>query len=309
LDEAQTKGREWKDLIDSGVDPAAMAKPEPEVKPLILRDLWAEYAKIQHGRYSPGYAKRQVQDWHKFIEPAWGDMPVREIDSGMANRLLDLQTQSVSNKLQDMLSALWKFGRAYYPQENLACPTDGRVRFTLRPRERFITVGEAPLLGKAWAESKHPDKYMLLWLLLTGSRDGVCLLYNPAWLTGPDRMEFPENTPGLKKARFVVIPPLAQPLVRRFVPTTENRLCKLCRALAKAAGIPSFSPHDLRRSFATFGVDIGESDDAINSLLNHPRTRVTQSYLKRNVLPLVPVAERISSHIVSLLGIDRETWK
>jgi integrase len=299
---AEEDGRKIKAMIDDGQDPAK--KPEPVAPPVLLKEIWVEYERVTRTRHSASYHLCQKRDWKKFLEPIWGDLPAKSIDSGMVNRMLDLQTKSVCNKLIDQIACMWAVGQLYFPADNLVSPVIGRKRHTLKPRERFITAEEAPKLGKAWMECTHHDKYMLLWLLLTGSRDGIVLHWQPRWQTAVDRLEFPEGEPLVKKARFVVIPSLAQPLVKRFIPTTINRLVRLCYRLAEAAGIPKFSPHDLRRSFATFGVDINETDDQINSLLNHTRGKVTESYLKRNVPPLIPCAERISSHIVKLLGVD-----
>jgi len=304
-------GRKAVAQIKLGIDPAAAPIPEPVKAPLTLNTLWADYDRIEGPKLTVPYRKKKGRDYQRNLEPVWGELEVSTIDSGMANRLLDTLTPSVANKIIDLISSMWALGRLYYPQENLSNPTEGRKRSKLKPRERFISATEAPLLGKAWLASRSEHKFMLLWLLLTGSRCGVCAGYKPVWLTAPDRMEFPENEPGLKKARFIVIPTVAQSLVGKFVPTLETRMCKVCHAMAKQAGIPAFTPHDLRRSFATFGVDLGESDDQINSLLNHPRGKVTQAYLKRNIPPLVPVAERIANHIIGLLGLegDPASWK
>jgi integrase len=304
LAQVEEDGRKALALIKSGIDPSAVQAPEPVKPPLRLKTLWADYDRIEGPKKSAPYRKKQGQDYFRCLDPVWGELDVTTIDSGMANRLLDTYTPSVSNKLMDMISSMWALGKLYYPQENLSNPTAGRKRYKMKKGERFITNAEAPLLGKAWKESKSEHKFILLWLLLTGSRCGVCTEYKPEWLVGPDRMIFPEDEPGLKKARFVVIPTAAQPLVAKFIPTQEKRLCKLCHTLAKQAGIPAFTPHDLRRSFGTFGVDLGEPDDQIESLLNHTRCKVTEAYLKRNIDPLIPVAERISAHIISLLGLD-----
>jgi integrase len=304
-------GRKWKAMIDQGQDPAIQVPvpaPEPEPERVKLKTVWAEFAKVVVPTRAGAYQYEVRRYWERHLEPEWGEMDIVDIDSGMVNRFLDERTHSVSNKLFDLISNLYKFAKRYYPKDVWANPTEGRVRYAGGITERRLAPDEAQKWATAWVKSRNTHKYMLMWLLLTGSREGVVLNYRPEWRIAEDRLVFDGSEPGLKGALYVVMPKVAQGLVAKFKKTDCNTLWRASQAIAADAGIPPLSPHDLRRSFATFGVDIEIADDVIESLLNHSRGKVTRAYLKRNVDPLVEPANRIANHIVGLLGIDIDRW-
>jgi len=311
LSEAETDGRRWKQQIDAGQDPAFRAEvpaPDPEPERTQLKTVWAEFDRVQLPAKALTYQHEVRRYWEKHIGPEFGEMNIVDIDSGVVNRFLDDRTHSVSNVLLGIISNLYKFAKRYYPKETWDNPTEGRVRYPGGITDRRLRPEETALWATAWVKSRSTYKYMMMWLLLTGSREGVLLKYKPEWRIEDDRLVFSGSEPGLKGALYVVVPSKAQCLMDKIKKVDRPTLWQACQGIAADAGIPPLSPHDLRRSFATFAVDIGEPDDVIESLLNHLRGKITRAYLKRNVDPLVAPANRIADHIVDLLGIDVARW-
>lgn len=77
-------------------------------------------------------------------------------------------------------------------------------------------------------------------------------------------------------------------------PLQAIHLWRLLRALAQAAGVDAFSPHDLRRTFATRMFEAGLELGEVQSLMNHADPRTTKRYDKRDRAALVRRRQEVS---------------
>ncbi len=79
--------------------------------------------------------------------------------------------------------------------------------------------------------------------------------------------------------------PLLQPVNRGGAVTprrmTAQSLRLLCQRRARQAGIPDFSPHDLRRSFVGAALDAGADISAVQRLAGHASPATTSRYDRR----------------------------
>lgn len=66
----------------------------------------------------------------------------------------------------------------------------------------------------------------------------------------------------------------------------------------------SFSPHDLRRTFASIGDRYGLSEGDIGRALNHSEQTITQGYIISNVESLRPTFDKIAEQMLSYLTDD-----
>nr|WP_261337217.1 tyrosine-type recombinase/integrase [Rhizobium leguminosarum] len=85
----------------------------------------------------------------------------------------------------------------------------------------------------------------------------------------------------------------------------ETHFVALPKSLANLldrAGIADASAHDLRRTFATIGVELGFSEIIIGALLGHKMPGVTGRYARTPDKALLLAADAISERIDGLLG-------
>ena len=67
-------------------------------------------------------------------------------------------------------------------------------------------------------------------------------------------------------------------IVRRM---TDQSVLDLVRRLARRAGIPGFSPHDLRRTFIGDMLDLGVDISTVQQLAGHAQVTTTARYDRR----------------------------
>jgi integrase len=60
----------------------------------------------------------------------------------------------------------------------------------------------------------------------------------------------------------------------------------------------SFTAHDLRRTAATVAAEHGFSRDQIGRLLNHSVSNVTEAYIQKTAVALMPILEAIEQDIL-----------
>lgn len=70
--------------------------------------------------------------------------------------------------------------------------------------------------------------------------------------------------------------------VMHFMPLTESGIYKLMRTNATQAKVASFTPHDLRRTFATRLLDTGADINTVRKVMGHSSVVTTQRYDKRD---------------------------
>lgn len=70
--------------------------------------------------------------------------------------------------------------------------------------------------------------------------------------------------------------------IMHFIPLTENGVYKLIRKNAMQANVTTFTPHDLRRTFATRLLDSGVDINIVRQAMGHSSIMTTQRYDKRD---------------------------
>ncbi len=64
-------------------------------------------------------------------------------------------------------------------------------------------------------------------------------------------------------------------------PLTGDALLRICQRRGKKAQVRTFSPHDLRRTFASSLLDAGADISSVQGLLGHASVVTTQRYDRR----------------------------
>lgn len=309
LASARTLALEKRHAVDvEGRDPAQEKRDEkcgaeepgpaaPTAAPAFtFADLVRVYERFAKGR------KRTWQDdiakAEKYLLPAWGAMPVRDITRSHVHELLDtLVAQGMTvgvNRIQAVVSRL--FTIALDRSLIDAHPAARMIkRFQERPSDRVLTDAELRSLWEGL--EKHPgaaaDAVRLR--LLLGQRGGE--VAGMLW----SEVDFEKTVwelPGArtKNARphVVPLPPMALAVLQRRreeIPESESRVFPGLsawtddyRELTKIHH-GAYTWKDLRRTVATRLAERGFSEEVIGRVLNHARYTVTaRHYVKHPYL-------------------------
>ncbi|MDP2619867.1 MAG: site-specific integrase [Hyphomicrobiales bacterium] len=191
-----------------------------------------------------------------------------------------------------------------------------------RPRRRYLVpgpeakaIGEA--LGRRWRGSQHEAVLFTYLLLLTGARVSEIGQARGEWRRG-DLLVLPEHkTSRTAGDKMVHLPRLAIELLddpERGPHARPGYLVgvaspvKLWRAVRKEAGCPDLRLHDLRHTFASFGVAAEIALDTVGGLLGHARTQTTKRYAHLLNDPASAAVNRIAGGVaeaVHIEGVDR----
>lgn len=156
-----------------------------------------------------------------------------------------------------------------------------------------------------WAQNKERDKLILLMLSFTGLRRAEIVALRPCDIT-TDYIHV-RNGKGDKDRTIPLSHQLKNPLLAyiekqaisptdRIFPFAANRLWKVVKYYARAAGFPDLSPHTLRHYFATALVERGAPLRAVQELLGHSNIATTSLYL-----------DLIPSHLKSSIALLDES--
>lgn len=233
-----------------------------------------------------------------------------------------MRTRVLSTLKQAFNYAVGRGSMQHNPANNIRTRDIGGVE---KPRERYLSLEE---IKKIWlfldsdqCQMSIQTKSVIKMIILTGVRTAEIRL--AMWST----LDFtnslwtipPEHTKGgitvkthLTDLAKSVLEKLKASSDSPFVivgksldkPLDENALPRAVRRIQKRVGIPEWSAHDLRRTFAT---QLGESLDidpvVIEKCLGHKMPRIMATYNKNEMLPQRKEAlERWSNLIKELIS-------
>jgi len=305
LSSVEEEARDARAKIKKGIDPRVTVAPPRD---LLLEDVWPEfYEKHVLKKNGTKHQECQLDIWTRLVEPIHAKTPVKSVDTVVVNNFIDMVEKqngvAMANKVISWFSTMWTEMNRYHPVEMPTNPCWSRKKATRPSKDRHLGENEFRAWGEAWKKCPREDKYMLLFQLLTGCRDGVHIDYDPKWRVKPEYLKFPKGVEGLKGAKFLCIPTPARPLIERFVKTDYFHLNRTCKWISRTAGIKHFAPHDLRRTFSTWGVIAGETIEHMNTALGHSHGQINDIYIIASIRPLQPVVERVGAYLMGLLGL------
>ena len=284
--------------IKAGEDPRAGARarraPGPTVAELAER-YFREHVEV---RCKPSTVRstRQVVDRH--LLPALGKLPVAALGR---RRVGDLHaglraTPAAANKAIDTLSRMLNRAEAWGLAPPGSNPCRFVARYRTRRRERFLTGAEFRRLGRVLAAmegegrlSAHAAAAIRL-LMLTGCRCGEIL--DLRWEdVHPEagELRLPDSKTG---PRAVPLSPAAARVLAELPRVAGNpwmivgrkpggRLSQITypwHRVRARAGLEDVRVHDLRHSFASRALALGESLAMIGRLLGHSKIQTTARY-------------------------------
>ena len=296
---ARRRGKLMIARILSGLDPALRRRAAKRAAGPTVADLAARYMREHVAvRCKASTAKmlRVVMDVH--MVPALGERPLSAVG---VEHVTDLHhrmsaTPAQANIVVNTLSHMFKMAEAWGLVAEDHNPCKSVARYRIRSRERFLTATEYDRLGRVLDEAAHrggasPASIAAIRLLmLTGCRCNEILTLS--WQDVDLEARELRLRDAKTGARIVPLSPSAANLLaglRResnspwVIPglkpgTHMRKLDNAWRTLRARAGLDDVRLHDLRHSFASRALALGESLPMIGKLLGHSRVESTARY-------------------------------
>ena len=280
LAQARRLAREMLVQVAAGRDPIDERRAAKEAA--TMRELSERYLKEHAPRKKTGDTDRQYLE--RIIRPKLGGYKVQAIAHDDIHKLhLSLaKTPYQANRVLALLSKMFNAAEVWKMRPPHSNPCRHVERFPEQKRRRYLKPDElAALVAQLEKhEASNPQTVAFLWLtLLTGARKGEIGAARWNWLDG-NVLRLPDSKTG---ARPVYLPEQAVRVLDKL-PRTDGTIVgvaypdKLWRKIRAAIGAPDLRIHDLRHSFASFGVSAGLSLTQIGELLGHKNTQTTMRY-------------------------------
>jgi integrase len=302
-------------------DPAAIRDQERQsatVKELGARFL-KEHVAVRCKPTTQAEYKRSVE---LFINPFFGNQRARTVTTADVADLHGTYAHIPyqANRTLGVLSKMMNLAETWGIRDKHTNPCEDIARYPEHKRERFLSAKEMRQLGEILrqgeangTESKYAVAAFRL-LLLTGCR--LSEIQTLKW----DYVDLDEseiNLPDSKTgAKTVHLGEAARTVLEKLPHVKDNPyvivgnvegnyltdLQKPWRRVRKAAGLDGVRIHDLRHTFASGGLLVGEGLPMIGKLLGHTQVQTTARYAHLADDPVKAAATRISGRLAAALG-------
>ena len=325
VDEARAAALEILAATKKGIDPRdADAKREAEPVMVELgRRFLEEYVPVHCKPSTQGEYRRSVT---LFIDPAIGEMRISEVQrKDIAKLHFDMRDKPYqANRTLGVLSKMFSLAEVWGLRPDGSNPCRHVKRYKERKRERFLSPEETERLGEVLAEAERemPSAVAAFrLLLLTGCRLSEIQFLRWEYVKD-DCIELPDAKTG---GRVVPLGPEARAVLAALpredgnpwviagkVPGSHiTDLQKPWRRIRARAGLEDVRIHDLRHSYASRALALGESLTMIGKLLGHTQVQTTARYahLARDSIQTAAarITGSIGGNLSSVQGADKTT--
>jgi integrase len=198
-------------------------------------------------------------------------------------------------------------------------PCEDIQRYPEHKRERFLSLQEVKALGRVLDEAESDGsegKYACTafrLLLLTGCRLSEIQKLKWAHVYLDEReLRLPDSKTGAKTvhlgaAAIALLRSLPRVEMNSFVIAGKNAgsyltdLQRPWRRIRGAAGLEDVRIHDLRHTFASGGLAVGEGLPMIGKLLGHTQAQTTARYAHLAADSVKPAADKIAERLAGVL--------
>ena len=276
-----------------------LVEPEPEPPPTVA-DLAERYEREYVAMHcKPNTVKHYGLMLRKHIVPGLGELPVSEVERKdiLAFQFGLSHLPTVANRCVDILVKMFNMADLWEMRPPGRNPCRSVRRYKVDPhKERFLAPEELARLGRTLdiapskrLASRHAAAAIRL-LVLTGCRRNEIL--GLAW----DDLDFEAGEMRLADSkagpRIVPMPPAAAEVLAELPRTPDNRWVFPGRKkgthqtnindswdrIRRHARLDGVRLHDLRHSFASRALALGESLSMIGELLGHRKIETTARY-------------------------------
>ena len=249
-------------------------------------------------RYKPRSIPPTRSVVNRYIVPEFGKMPLRSVErrhvTEFQQRLHD--KPYIANMVVGTLSLMYRLAEGWGMVPEGCNPCRSVAKYPVRKRERFLTDAEFTRLGKVLEDvesrggASAPAVAALRLLMLTGCRKSEILTLRWEHVDlAANELRLPDAKTG---ARVVPLSPSAVRVLASLPresgnawvipgrkPGTHMRdLDDAWSILRVRAGLHDVRIHDLRHSFASRALALGESLPMIGKLLGHSKVDTTARY-------------------------------
>lgn len=317
-DNARSEARDLLAAVAKGANPSEETKRKkgaPPVEQLCERFLT---------EYVPSHCKESTQKEYRrnvelFIKPRIGKMKVADVErsdiADLHHAHRDIPYQA--NRTLGVLSVMFNQAEIWGYRTDGSNPCRHVRKYEEKKRDRYLSTEELSRLGQtlneleASGEESLPAINAIRLLILTGCRLGEIQTLKWEYVQG-NRLRLPDSKTGAKvvylgEAALEVLskierfPDNPYVVTGRLPGTHLTDMQKPWRRIRKAAGLDDVRIHDLRHSFASSAVGMGESLPMIGKLLGHSQVQTTARYAHLADDPVQGAAARVSNHLASLM--------
>jgi integrase len=306
-------------ISDLAIDKNPTAEQEAVRNSVTVRSLGErfihEYVPCHLKPSTAGEYKRCVEI---FINPEIGTMKLVSVErtdiAKIHHQLRHIPYQA--NRVLGVLSIMFNLAENWSLRPAFNNPCRGVKKYKEKKRERFLNREELRRLGEALKieeEFAASAVACIRLLLLTGCRLGEIQTLKWSYLDLDTCLAFLPDSKTGRKTLYLgsVAVKLLKSLPRRgdnpYVITgdIENQhltdMQKPWRRIRKLADLPDVRIHDLRHTFASSGVALGQGLPIIGKLLGHSQPQTTARYAHLAATSALEVADKISENLADFM--------
>jgi integrase len=309
-------------ISDLAIDKNPTAEQDAVRNSVTVRSLGERFI----DEYVPCHLKPSTAGEYKrcveiFINPEIGTMKLVSVErtdiAKIHHQLRHIPYQA--NRLLGVLSIMFNLAESWNLRPAFTNPCRGVKKYKEKKRERFLSREELGRLGEALRieEEFAPSAVACIrLLLLTGCRLGEIQTLKWSFLDLDTCLAFLPDSKTGRKTLYLgsVAVKLLRSIPRRrdnpYVVTGDvegqhlTDMQKPWRRIRKLAELPDVRIHDLRHTFASSGVALGQGLPIIGKLLGHSQPQTTARYAHLAASPALEVADKISENLATFIA-----WK
>jgi len=260
---------------------APINAPEPTPLPKLFEDVGETLLHRYARNWKPSTHASSRRYYDQFILPFFSETPIAEIDERMVRRWFASlgNRPGQANRALPVLSVLMAQAEAYGYRPPNSNPCKGIPRYKMAPKERFLSADELARLGAALRAYPEPSAAAYIHLLvLTGCRKGE--LAGLRWTDyRHGRLYLTDSKTGAKTV-YLSAPARG---VLDGLPRTGARVFDIqvnphWKSIRAEAGLDGVRLHDLRHTYASHALAVGEHILTIGKLLGHRDPETTFKY-------------------------------
>ncbi len=317
-DEARKRAKELLGLVAKGDNPAEeinTRRKSPTIKDVcdrFLREHVAHHCKLST-------AKEYERSIGLFIAPAIGAFRVIDVKRSDIAKLHQGMGHIPyqANRTLGVLSKMFNLAEVWGLRPDGSNPCHHVKKYREDKRQRFLSAKEMAALGQAFEDElkENPESKAAIaafkLLILTGCRRGEIQTLKWSYVNG-NTITLPDSKTGPKivylgEAARKVLDGIEKTKGNEYVITGQvekqhlTDLERPWRRIRARAGLDDVRIHDLRHTFASGALAIGEALPMIGKLLGHSQVQTTARYAHLADNPIRDSANRISGEIARAL--------
>jgi len=290
LADARERKKELYRMVAMGLDPIEEERTRRQRPPeKTFKDLADDFKSF----HLPALRKKTRQEYKRIIDneliPAFGHIPVKELDRGQVISLLDKkaitnESPTMANRIRARLHSIFEFGISrgivnINPVSKTKPFKEGEQK-----RERYYSENEIRKLWKAFDLQDEPARSIFMMLLICGQRSTETRSMRWVQIKN-DVWTIPASLSKSKRQHAVPLSPLALQILdqrRETDPDSEyvfespsvkgqplGGLKRPIESVREISGVTDFRPHDLRRTAATYMAKLNVNRTILGKVLNH----------------------------------------